>query len=72
MATTNTAAATTADEIMTKRAVAELLKVSMRQVELLTQKGRIAKPFYLGTQSPRWKRSELLASLEANQAGGDR
>lgn len=67
-----TTATETADEILTKRQVAELLKVSTRQVELLTQKGRIARPFYLGTQSPRWKRSELLASLEANQDGGDR
>lgn len=55
-------------ELLTKKQVAELLQCSQRQVELLTAKGRISKPVYLGENSPRWKRAELLASLEANQA----
>jgi hypothetical protein len=52
-------------ELLTKRQVADLLQVSMRQVELLSQRGRICKPIYLGTASPRWQRTELLASLNA-------
>lgn len=55
---------------MTKSQVANYLQVSLRQVEILTQKDRICQPVYLGTASPRWKRSELLASLEAGQDGG--
>ncbi len=51
-------------EWMTKKQVAEFLQCSQRQVELLTSKGRICKPVYLGESSPRWKRSELLAHLE--------
>jgi hypothetical protein len=39
-------------------------------IELLTQKGRIAKPVYLGDRSPRWRRAELLASLGTVQEGG--
>ena len=61
-------------ELMTKKDVAEYLRCSLRQVELLTQKGRIAKPVYLGTSSPRWKRAELLASLDptsGEDAGGN-
>lgn len=57
-------------ELMTKKQVAEFLQCSQRQVELLTSKGRICKPVYLGESSPRWKRGELLAALEANQGGG--
>ena len=55
-------------ELMTKKQVAEFLQCSQRQVELLTAKGRICKPVYLGESSPRWKRAELMAALEANQA----
>lgn len=60
-------------ELMTKKQVAEFFQCSQRQVELLTKKGRIAKAYYLGESSPRWKRAELLASLEANSqnAGGE-
>lgn len=54
-------------ELMTKKQVSELLQCSQRQVELLTAKGRLCKPVYLGESSPRWKRTELLASL--GQAG---
>lgn len=57
-------------ELLTKRQAAELLQCSQRQIELLTQRGRIAKPVYLGERSPRWKRAELLASIGANQEGG--
>jgi predicted DNA-binding transcriptional regulator AlpA len=56
-------------ELMTKRQVSEFLQCSQRQVELLTAKGRICRPVYLGENSPRWKRSELMAALEANRAG---
>jgi len=64
-----TTATMTPPELMTKKQVAAFLQCSERQVELLTSKGRICKPVYLGESSPRWKRSELMAALEANQAG---
>lgn len=57
-------------EWMTKRQVAEWLQCSQRQVELLTAKGRISKPVYLGEASPRWKRSELMAHLNGQQSEG--
>jgi predicted DNA-binding transcriptional regulator AlpA len=57
-------------ELLTKKQAAELLQCSQRQIELLTQKGRIAKPVYLGDRSPRWRRAELLASLGTVQEGG--
>jgi hypothetical protein len=54
-------------ELMTKKQVAAFLQCSQRQVELLTAKGRISKPVYLGESSPRWKRSELISHLDAQQ-----
>ena len=54
-------------ELMTKKQVAEFLQCSQRQVEILTAKNRLPKPVYLGESSPRWKRSELLAALDASQ-----
>ena len=60
----------TPPELMTKKQVADFLQCSQRQVELLTNKGRIFKPIYLGESSPRWKRAELLASLGTVQEGG--
>jgi predicted DNA-binding transcriptional regulator AlpA len=57
-------------ELMTKKQVAEFLQCSQRQVELLTNKGRLPKPVYLGDRSPRWRRAELLASLSTAPAGG--
>ena len=64
-----TTATQTEPALMTKKQVAEFLQCSQRQVELLTQKGRLPKPVYLGESSPRWKRAELMLALEANQAG---
>jgi predicted DNA-binding transcriptional regulator AlpA len=63
-----TNAALIPDLLMTKKDVATFLKCSLRQVELLTAKGRLPRPIYLGESSPRWKRPELMAALEANQA----
>ena len=51
-------------ELMTKSQVADFLQCSKRQVELLSQQGRIPKPIYLGPSQPRWKRGELMAALE--------
>lgn len=62
--------AQTEPQLMTKKQVAEFLQCSQRQVELLTNKGRLPKPVYLGESSPRWKRDELLACLEAKTEGG--
>jgi predicted DNA-binding transcriptional regulator AlpA len=61
----------TPPELMTKKQVAEFLQCSQRQVELLTNKGRLPKPVYLGESSPRWRRAELLASLGTVQEGGE-
>jgi len=52
-----------ASELMTKKDVAAYLRCSLRQVEILTAKKRIASPIYLGSSSPRWIRAELLASI---------
>jgi predicted DNA-binding transcriptional regulator AlpA len=57
-------------EWMTKCQVADWLQCSQRQVELLTAKGRLPKPIYLGESSPRWRRSELMAHLDAQQNAG--
>jgi hypothetical protein len=65
-----TIATHTPPELMTKKQVAEWLQCSQRQVELLTAKKRISAPIYLGSASPRWKRSELLAHLDAQQNAG--
>jgi hypothetical protein len=51
--------------LLTKADVARLLQCCTRQVELLVQKGRIAKPIYLGEGSPRWHRDELMESISA-------
>lgn len=58
------------ESLMTKRDVASYLQCSLRQVELLAAKKRISAPIYLGSASPRWKRSELLAHLDAQQNAG--
>ena len=54
-------------EFMTKKQVAEFLQCSQRQIELLTKSGKIAKPIYLSERSPRWCRTDLLASLGGGQ-----
>lgn len=61
----------TPPELMTKKQVAEFLQCSERQVELLTKKGRLPKPVYLGESSPRWKRAELVAHLDGQTEGGE-
>jgi len=65
MSTTATTAIQPEPQWLLKRQVAELLQGSLRQVEILVAKDRIAKPVYLGTSSPRWNRAALLASLTA-------
>ena len=55
------------EKVMTKKEVADHLRISKRMVETLTNKGRIAKPHYLGTASPRWFLSELMESLRLNE-----
>lgn len=59
-------------ELLTKKQVAEFLQCSQRQVELLAKQRRICQPLYIGKSSPRWKRSELLISLDnASQASDE-
>ena len=50
-------------DLMLKREPAALLRCSEREVERLAKSGRIPQPVYLGSQSPRWLRSDLLAAL---------
>ena len=56
------------EELLTKTETGAFYKCSLRQVELLSAAGRIPKPIYLGTASPRWRRSELMAHLDAQQS----
>jgi len=49
--------------LMRKTDVAALLGCSVRQIENLVRSGRIPQPVYLGPQSPRWRRPELLETL---------
>lgn len=49
--------------LMRKTDVAALLGCSVRQIENLVRSGRIPAPVYLGPQSPRWRRLELLETL---------
>jgi len=56
--------------LLTKTDVAKLvLKCSGRQVELMVQSGRLPKPIYLAERSPRWRRDELLAFIQAAATG---
>jgi len=58
--------------LLTKSDVASLLQISTRQVENLVRAGRIPAPVYLSKQSPRWVRSDLLATIVGTpmQSGG--
>jgi excisionase family DNA binding protein len=51
-------------EILTKQGVAEYLNCSIRTVTAMQTDGRIPKPFYLGSQSPRWRKADLLKWVE--------
>lgn len=59
------------DEMMTKKDMAAFWKCSLRQIELMAAAGRLPKPIYLGTSSPRWRRSELMAFIERLAAASD-
>ncbi len=54
-------------EWMTKKQLAEYLQCSERQVELLTSKGSLPRPVYVGESSPRWNRAEVVAHLDATR-----
>lgn len=51
-------------ELLTKSDVAETLKVSTRTVENLVKAGNLPAPIRLSNH-PRWRRSELIAYLNA-------
>jgi len=55
--------------LMRKTDVAALLGCSVRQIENLVRSGRIPQPVYLGPQSPRWRRPELLETLGLRDSG---
>ena len=50
--------------LMTKKDVAQYFQCSMRQVELMANKGRLPKPFYLGDSSPRWRKQDIESLIE--------
>jgi len=56
--------------LMTKTEVAQFLGCSLRQVENLTRMQRIPQPIFLGPNSPRWRRPELLQSLGLAENAG--
>lgn len=58
---------TTGESILNKKDVAEFLKCSVRQIELMVTAGKLPKPFYFGEKSPRWRRKTLLEWLESVQ-----
>lgn len=58
------------EELWTKKGTATFYKCSERQVELLSAAGKIPKPIYLGSASPRWRKSDVMAHLDAQQNGG--
>ena len=49
-------------ELMTKREVADLLKVCQKTVENLVRRGLLPRPIYVG-RLPRWHRSEIERSI---------
>jgi len=55
------------ESILKKKDVAEFLKCSIRQVEVMVKGGRMPKPFFFGDKSPRWRRSTLMDWLESLQ-----
>jgi predicted DNA-binding transcriptional regulator AlpA len=50
-------------ELLTKTQVASLLKTSPRGVDRLAKLGRIPPPLRLGPKAPRWRATDLEASL---------
>lgn len=60
----------TISPLLRKKDVAAILQCSTRQVEILTAKGDLPAPIRLGSQSPRWRRPEVLQFLGLDSAGG--
>jgi predicted DNA-binding transcriptional regulator AlpA len=50
---------------LTKKQVAHLLQVCVRQVDNMKKAKQIPLPFYPSKRAPRWRREELEAYLEA-------
>lgn len=62
------------DTLCKKKDLASRFGCSVRQIELMSNDGRLPKPFYLGDSSPRWRKTDIDAWLErlatAAQEGG--
>lgn len=52
------------DILCKKKDLAVRLGCSVRQIENLSNNGRLPKPFYIGDASPRWRRSDIDAWLD--------
>lgn len=63
-----TKATLTPPELLTKADVAKLIQVSTRQVENLVKAGSLPAPIRL-SHHPRWRRSQLMAFLDAQSTG---
>ena len=50
--------------LVKKKCLATSFGCSTRQIELMVADGRLPKPFYIGDNSPRWRKSDIDAWLE--------
>lgn len=54
----------TDDILCKKKDLAIRFACSTRQIELMSNDGRLPRPFYIGDASPRWRRADIDAWLE--------
>ena len=60
------------DALQTKRDLAARFGVTVRMIELMIKGGRLPRPFYLGSSSPRWRKSDIDQWLERLAADAQR
>ncbi|MGC9261662.1 MAG: helix-turn-helix transcriptional regulator [Phycisphaerae bacterium] len=59
----HTGAGGPAMKYLTSKDLAEMLSTSTRSVWRMVATGRIPKPIYLGSKSPRWRLSDVEAAI---------
>jgi|JI10StandDraft_1071094.scaffolds.fasta_scaffold77940_2 predicted DNA-binding transcriptional regulator AlpA len=52
------------DVLMTKREIAEYLRLSVSRIGYYITNGILPKPSYLSPRTPRWRKSEIDAMLD--------
>lgn len=50
--------------LLKKKDLAANFGCSARQIELMVNSGRLPRPLYLGSSSPRWRQSDIDAWLD--------